>query len=59
MVNEEKYCKCGCGQKIIIKFRHNMVGIPDYLPRHNWSKKIYTDIKKHTIRKKDIIKNGI
>ncbi len=31
---ETKLCKCGCGQKIIIKPAHKYSGIPSYLPFH-------------------------
>lgn len=34
-MEKTKYCKCGCGGKIIIKPHHKYVGIPDYLHGHN------------------------
>lgn len=27
-------CQCGCGQRIIIQWRHRYRGIPEYLPYH-------------------------
>jgi len=32
---ESKYCKCGCGQKIIVKPFHKYCGIPNYIQGHN------------------------
>lgn len=32
-----KYCKCGCGEEIIIKTHHKHYGIPDYCWGHNIS----------------------
>lgn len=30
-----KFCKCGCGQEIVIKPHHSWYGIPDYIMGHN------------------------
>lgn len=58
-MNEEKYCKCGCGQKIIIKPRHAIVGVPDYLPKH-WNKISYQeDVRKKTKLKLQILKESL
>ena len=29
-----KYCKCGCGRNIIVKFHHKYQGIPNYINGH-------------------------
>jgi hypothetical protein len=41
-----KYCKCGCGQQIIIKKHHKYYGIPDYISGHNLVAKPKPRIKK-------------
>lgn len=35
MVGVVKFCKCGCGRKIIIKPYHKYYGTPDYISGHN------------------------
>ena len=31
----KKYCKCGCGEEIIVKLHHKYYGIPDFIRGHN------------------------
>jgi len=50
-----KYCKCGCGQEIIIKPHHKRYGIPDYCWGHNISVSINSpeSLKKRSKRMKE------
>lgn len=42
--NKEKYfCKCGCNNKIIIKYQHYFKGIPDFCPGHNFTGKHHSE----------------
>lgn len=42
----EKYCKCGCGEKIKIKPYHKYDGIPDYINHHyNKTKEARLEVK--------------
>jgi DNA polymerase-3 subunit alpha len=57
----EKYCKCGCGNKIEIKSHHGSYGVPDFLHGHNLNIKEIRDnfleslgIKVLRINKKDL-----
>ena len=35
----KKYCKCGCGEEIKVKFHHKYYGTPEYISGHNWKDK--------------------
>lgn len=43
---EEKYCKCGCGQKIKFKPRYEKYGWPDFLPKHVWGRRTFSMLMK-------------
>ena len=54
-----QYCKCGCGQKISIKFHHKYYGIPYYINGHNrpaWTEESRNKLSK-TLQGKKKTKN--
>lgn len=50
-----KYCRCGCGEEIVIKSHHKRYGIPDYCWGHNASISINSpeSLKKRSKRMKE------
>ncbi len=45
----QKYCRCGCGQKIIIKKYYMWYGIPNYIHGHNTRGKKHKEIENQLI----------
>jgi len=59
---ENKFCKCGCCQKIVFKAWHKYNGIPNYINGHNFNVDEFWDnrsTKKWTKEENEILKSVI